>query len=376
MKRLIPILIICIATAAWWYQKEDKKANPRFSGTMEAKDSAVGSRTGGRVIFVAVKEGDVVKEGQILVRLDSAPLEAKFQQAAADFERSWQKSKELENGTRLEEIEQAEASYEKAKSQWQLMKNGARTEDIAAAKANLEARKAELQLAQITEKRQTELFANKNTSAENLDRAHKELAVSQNLVHAAEADLQRLLAGFRVEDIQSAKAQMDMASAALTLARKGPREEQTAQAHADMERVKAVMSSAQIDLAEAIIKAPTDGVVETSNLEPGDMLSPNQTAITMILYKPLTVRIYVPESFLNQVPVGKEVMVSAASFPGKTFSGKIEQVNQRAEFTPRNVQTPETRDDLVFGVKIEINDPNHLLRPGMVADVSLNNHVK
>ena len=126
-----------------------------------------------------------------------------------------------------------------------------------------------------------------------------------------------------------------------------------------------------MDLGETVITAPSEGVAETCRLRPGDLLAPNQAALTMILYEPLWVRIFVPESRLGQVPVGRIVDLATASFPGEVFKGTIVQVNRKAEFTPRNVQTPETRDYLVFGVKIDIQDPDRKLRPGMVADVFL-----
>jgi len=371
MKRLIPLCLVFIGFALWWWIREGENNRPQFSGTIEAKDVSVASKIGGRTVSVEVEEGDVVKQGDILVQLDRESIEARLRETESELRRARERQRELENGSRPQEIEHANALLEAARQQWQLLKNGPREEDIRAARANTEAARAEVQLASITEKRQKELFASKNTTAENLDRAQKELSVANSRLRAAEAELEQLLAGFRQEDIQASYAQVLAASAALALTMEGPRQEQIAQAQADTARLASVLDRVRIDLQETRITAPSDGVVETSTLEPGDLLAPNQSAMTLILDKPLTVRIFVPESRLGDASIGREIELSVASFPDKRFQGRIVQTNRRAEFTPRNVQTPETRDDLVFGVKIEIDDPGHQLRPGMVADVFL-----
>jgi len=369
MKRIIPLLILIGGSTAWWWFQVNQPPRARYSGTIEAYDASLGSKVGGRIIAVEVKEGDMVKTGAALVRLERDSFETQLRMVEADLERARQRQLELEHGTRPQDLKRAEAQYEASRQQWLLQKNGPRAEDIRAARANVEAAKADLNLASITQKRQHELFEKRNTAAENLDRAEKEYIVAQNRLHAAEAELDRLLAGFRPEEIQAAYAQMAAASAALDLTREGTRTEQIAQARADTRRAEAAVEKAAIDLRETVITAPADGVIETCRLEPGDLLSPNQVALTMILYKPIWVRIFVPESQLGRFPIHQELSNTVASFPQKTFKGQIVQVNRRAEFTPRNVQTPETRDDLVFGVKIEIDDPEHLLRAGMVADV-------
>ncbi|MGC9327865.1 MAG: HlyD family secretion protein, partial [Candidatus Hinthialibacter sp.] len=261
--------------------------------------------------------------------------------------------------------------YEQARQEWILLQNGPRVEDIRAAEANVASASAEFSLAFITEKRQRELFAQKNTTAENLDRAVQELTVAQNRLNAARAELDKLRAGFRTEEIQAAKAKMDAASASLSLSLEGPRQEQIDQALAELERTKALVEKAQIDLKETQITAPADAVVEVSRLQPGDLLAAHQIAASLILPDPLWVRIYVPESRLGTVSIGNQLPVTVSAYPSRVFSGRVVQINREAEFTPRNVQTPETRDDLVFGVKIELDDPQHLLRPGMVADVDI-----
>lgn len=369
MKYLIPLFIILIGFAVWFFYPTDSKEKALFSGTIEADDAALGSKVGGRVIQVFVEEGDEVKKGDLLIQLDRDALQARHDEAKATQESAVQKVLELENGTRPEEIDRLKAELEATRQQLRLLSNGARPEDIEAAKANLDSTQAELRLAEKNEKRFRTLFSTKDTTAENLDRAVQNLQVSQNRVRAAEADWQRLTKGFRVEEIEAAEAQVQAASAALRLALAGPRLEQIAQAQAERDRAAAALQRIQVDLDETLIHAPLGGVIESSPLEIGDLLAPNQTALTLILHQPLWIRIYVPESQLGKVPLGKKVEITVSSQPGERLKGRVVQINRQAEFTPRNVQTPETRDHLVFGVKIQLEDPNRRLRPGMVADV-------
>lgn len=369
MKRIFPFIVILAAAGSGWWYCTDRKPRPEYSGFIEAEDVSVGSKTGGRVMKVNVHEGDAVQAGDVLIELDREPAEARLHESEAGLQLAMKRRDELENGSRPQDIERARALFEQARQQWQLLVNGPRVEDIHAAQANVEAASADLNLASLTAKRQRELFAKKDTTADNLDRAEKELSVARNRQLAARAELEKLRAGFRVEEIQAARAQMESASAALSLAVEGPRKEQIEQARAEVDRAKAAVERARIDLQEAVITAPDEAVVEVSRLQPGDLLTANQTALTLILYVPIWVRIYIPESFLGAAAVGRTLGLSVNAYPGKVFTGKIVQVNRKAEFTPRNVQTPQTRDDLVFGVKIEIDDPERLLRPGMVADV-------
>lgn len=371
MKRLIPLLLLASGVSIWFIYAGNSPEQDIYSGTIEVDDVAVASKVGGRVIKIHVEEGQEVKTGDVLIELDRETLQARVQEAEAQLESARQKWLELENGTRPEEIQRHKATLEAARHQWELLLNGARPEDITAAMANLEAAKSDMRLAEINEKRQRELFASKDTSADRLDRAVNDLNVARNKVRAAEAQWEQLQKGFRAEEIKAAESQVKAASAALDLALAGPRVETIEQARAEVARAEAALNRSRIDLDETVIRAPLAGVVESSPWEPGDVLAPNQPALTLILFEPLWIRIYLPESRLGKISLNEAVGLRVSSYPNRTFQGQVIQINRKAEFTPRNVQTPETRDDLVFGIKIRIEDPDRLLRPGMIADVSL-----
>jgi len=119
------------------------------------------------------------------------------------------------------------------------------------------------------------------------------------------------------------------------------------------------------------VLAPTAATVEVLDVRPGDLIAPNTPIATLLESDQIYVRIYVPETELNKVAVGQKAEIHVDPFQKQSFNGVVEQINQQAEFLPRNVQTREERVHQVFGVKVRIDDPSHRVLPGMSADVRL-----
>jgi membrane fusion protein YbhG len=133
-------------------------------------------------------------------------------------------------------------------------------------------------------------------------------------------------------------------------------------------QMRAQLAEIEAELRELEVVAPNDCVLEILNVKVGDVLAPNQELATLILPQHLWVRVYVPEPWLGYIKLGEKVSVRVDSFPNEDFPGTVEQINRKAEFTPRNVQTVEDRIKQVFGVKIRLQDENDKLRAGMSAD--------
>ena len=133
-------------------------------------------------------------------------------------------------------------------------------------------------------------------------------------------------------------------------------------------QARAQLADIDAQLAEMQVKAPADSILEILTVKVGDVLPANREVATLLLPQHLWVRVFVPEPWLGLIKVGDPVRVRVDSFPGKDFSGTVEQVNRQAEFTPRNVQTVEDRIRQVFGVKIRLPNNEDKLRAGMAAD--------
>ena len=153
-----------------------------------------------------------------------------------------------------------------------------------------------------------------------------------------------LARGSRVEDVRAAEAALDEAE----------------------QRLAFLLRQSQ----ETVVKAPADGVVESLDLRPGDIVAPNQPVARILEPGQLWVRVWVPEPSLGKVRVGLKAAITVDTYPRREFAGKVVEIRQQGEYTPRNIQTLKQRMDLVFGVKVAI-DPTPELKPGMAAQVRL-----
>lgn len=327
------------------------------SGTIEARNIRVGSKVGGRITEVRVREGDRVEAGQVLVTFDDQELLAALQQARANLDK-------LERGYRPEEIAEARAAAAQAKADYELRRSGNRQEDIAAGKADVERTHAEEVRAELNYKRAQELAASGVYSRQQHDEAEAawKMAVAQR--QSAEQKLAELERGYRPEEVASAEARFKQAEANRVKLERGNRKE-------DIEYARAQLRDAESRYRERQVLAPAAAVVEVLDVRPGDLIAPNTPIATLLERDQLYVRIYIPETKIGQVRVGQRAEVRVDSFPREVFPSEVEQVNQKAEFLPRNVQTRDERVHQVFGVKLRIADPSGRIRAGMAADVKL-----
>jgi multidrug resistance efflux pump len=151
---------------------------------------------------------------------------------------------------------------------------------------------------------------------------------------------------------------------------RGNRPEDVAQARAQLASEEGRLAFLLRQKEELTVRAPADGVVETIDLRPGDLVAANQGIVTILEPSEVWVRVYVPEPELGRVHVGDRARVFVDTFPGRPFPGRVVEIRQQAEYTPRNVQTLDQRADQVFGVKIAI-DPSPDLKAGMAATVRI-----
>jgi len=338
------------------------------SGFIEADEIRVGSRVGGRVLKVLVSEGQAVTTDQVLVQLEPFDLlerKAEAEQMVAVASAAHDK---LVAGSRPEEVGQAEARVRQIQAGLDLLNNGPRPQEIAAAEADVRLAEAELALAKKVYHRVETLFGKQAADKSDLDESATKLSVAQAAVDSRIEQLALLKEGSRAEDKARAKAQLDEAKQQLALQKNGFRAEEIREAKARLDAASASLRIIERQLDELQIVSPADAVVEAIELQPGDLVSPNAPAISLVNSELLWVRAYVPEDHLN-LQTGQTVDVKVDSFPDRTFAGEVVFVARQAEFTPANVQTPEERSKQVFRIKVRLVEGLDVLRPGMAADV-------
>jgi multidrug resistance efflux pump len=354
-----------------------------YSGTLHTEAVDVGSKTGGRVAQVLVTAGDRVRAGQVLVRLEDGAERSGVAGAQAKLAQVQEQLAELEHGSRPAEIARAASQSQAAEAASQKVARAQAPEIAAAgnqvrdAQAAVRAARAAYAYAQKTYDREAALGATGDVAPQAVDQARSARDQARAALGSARDRAQR--ASDQLAELQHAQAPFDpqvaaanarAAAATETLTREGPRPEEIAQAHANMQAALAALAAARIALKETVIRAPTDGAIESIDLHPGDLLAPQATAATLDTLRDPYVRIYVPQRDLKTFERGRKFAVRSDALPGQTFAGVDEEHDLSAQFTPRDVQTAEDRAELVFGVKIRVRDPGHKLYGGTTVTVS------
>ncbi len=355
-KKKITIVVVVlvlgtISVAFAWMNRDNRSLIA--SGTLEARNISIGSKVGGRISRVLVREGDHVEANQLLVVFESAELEGQLLQAQGRVEAARANLAKMLRGSRPEEIAEANAAS-----------NGYREAELAQARADLERARTEEANAERELKRTEVLTESGAMSQQSLDNArdrarsaHALVSAQTNAVSAAEGRLNAARAvadktqhGFRVEDISAARAEMTLATGQL--------------------------KEAEARWAEREVRSPSAAVVETMDLRPGDLLPANSPVAQLLEADQLYLMVYVPETQIGSVQIGKAAEIRVDTYPGQTFPAHVEQIRQQSEFLPRNVQTKEERVHQVIGVKLRADNRDSLLRAGVSADVQFTSEAR
>ncbi|MGC1906053.1 MAG: efflux RND transporter periplasmic adaptor subunit [Candidatus Acidiferrum sp.] len=359
-KRIVIIVVVLaavfagVAYSSGWFRRD---SSLQGSGTVEARDIRVGSKVGGRIDKVLVREGDTVKAGQVLITFDDKELQAALDQSKAAAEKA-------ARGYRPEEIAEAKAALEEAKAEYEQHKNGYRREDVAAAQADLDRAKADAARTKLDYDRYEALSQKDLVSKQQRDGAEAAWRMADAAQANAQHKLDELHQGYRAEEIAASQARYEQAEATYAKFARGNRRE-------DVDLAKASFSYDEARFREREVVAPSDATVEVLDVRPGDLIAPNTPVATLLERDQIYIRIYIPETEIGHVTLGQKAEVRVDSFSKTVFDGVVEQINQQAEFLPRNVQTREERVHQVFGVKVRIDDPSNRVRAGMAADVKL-----
>ncbi|MEA4862498.1 MAG: efflux RND transporter periplasmic adaptor subunit [Victivallaceae bacterium] len=280
---------------------------------------------------VLVEEGAVVKKGDLLGELETIRIENSVKSAKAS-------------------AESAKSAVDAARAIYDKVKTGPRAEELAMARAEVAAIQAKLPAVESDYKRQEVLRNTKAVSAQIAENAESAYLLLKAQLENANQNLKMLEAGSRKEDIAAAAAQLAQTEAQLA----------QAQAQYDIELQA---------LADTKLYAPRDGIIRSRILEPGEMATNQTTALVMAVMSPKWIRVYMPEPLLMKVKMGDKAKIYFDSMPDKPFDGWVGYISPTAEFTPKNVETPELRTALVYEFRVYVNDPDNLLKLGAPATV-------
>ena len=325
LKRIVLIMLGALAVTGGGYLYVRSAANHavdttlRISGNIEAHESVVSFKVQGRIMELSVQEGQYVKQGDLLARLDNDDYR---QQVRVD---------EATVGTREAELELAVA--------------GSRVQEIQAAKQTLIDARADMELKRSEFRRRQALLAEQGVSKEDVDSAATQLKRAQATYERVKQTHDQIVEGTRKEEIAVRRAQLESAREAL-----------------QMSRVK---------LAYTVLSAPVSGVVLVRQAELGEVVSAGTPVVTIADVDHLWMRGYLNETDLGRVKWGQSATVRTDTYPEKAYQGRVSFISSQAEFTPKSVETHKERVTLVYRIKIDLDNPNHELKPGMPADAMI-----
>lgn len=323
MKRLIPILLLVAAAGAavyfrpQWFRRAPALSEMKLSGNIEAHESLVSFKVLGRIVDLPVEEGQALKAGQLIARLDTDDYR---QQVAMD-----------------------EATLRVRDRQLKLGLAGSRHQEIDAARQSVEDARADLEQKQRDFERYDALYKRDEIAAQTRDQALTNVTRAKATLVRLEQIYNEVVEGTRKEELAVQRANLREATENLRISR--------------------------IKLSYTTLTAPFDGVILVRQAELGEVTSPGTPVVTLADLDHIWVRVYLPETELGRMRWGQDVAVRTDTYPGKTYRGHVSFISSEAEFTPKSVQTQEERVTLVYRVKVDVDNPNYELKPGMPADV-------
>ena len=303
----------------------------RASGYVEATEVRVAPQVGGRLIDVAVAEGDRVAKGAVLARIDTSDAELALRRAEADRDQALAALRLLEAGARPEDVRQARAQADSAQA------------DVAAAESELRSASEDVT--------RFEGLLQSNAGS----RKQRDDAVTRRDVAAAR--------------VTAARERARAAAEAVARLRAGARAEEIAGARARVAAGEAQIATLQKNVADAVLTAPVAGLVTAKLADAGEMVAPRTPVAAITDMDHAWANVYVDEPVVPRLRLGQPVTLVTDA--GQRLQGSITFISPKAEFTPRNVQTADERSKLVYRIKVTVDNREGVLKPGMPVEAEL-----
>ena len=385
-KRILLLVVVAAAGVAlgMWRTGQFSKPNNRIlvSGNLELTLVDLSFKIAGRMTELTVREGDFVKKGQLIARLDPVQLQqqtardrAAIFNAQSNYEQL-QTSIAYQQATLESDVAARQADLNQAQAKLDELLAGSRSQEIQQAEAAVTDARAQVELARADWERAQTLYKNTDISTSQFDQARTKFNSANALLQQAEQKYGLVKEGPRKEEIEGARAAVAHARAAVATAeanrlelRRKRQELVARRAQIDQARAQAGISEAQ--LSDTTIYAPIDGVVLVKSAEAGEVLAAGTTIVTIGDLDHPWLRAYVGETQLGRVKLGQPAKLTTDSYPGKSYTGTVSFISSEAEFTPKQIQTKEERVKLVYRIKIDVENSSHELKNNMPVDAEI-----
>lgn len=386
----LPLVLVFVlgigGVAVWYLSTANKGTTLRLSGRIEGYETDVGTKVAGRVVSVSVREGEEVKQGQVLVKLDDAETDAQLRGATARLNASQQQELQaqlqielLENqileaelgaqqsvgdsSGRIFQAESSLAASEAQLNQAQAQQQQAESE-LSLAKKNLLRSSQLLAQGVITPEQHDQKVSAVETAQANLQSRQAAVASFQRLVSASQGQLTQARTSElnpNIKNIQIQGLQTQLAQTKLKLA----------EARAEVANARAAEQETKARLENQIIRSPINGVVMARSVEPGTVVTTGKTLLTVIDPQKLYLRGYIPEGSIANILLGQDVRILLDSRPNNPLLGRVTAIDPQASFTPENIYFKEDRVRQVFGVRVSLDNLEGYAKPGMPAEAEI-----
>ncbi|QFS42753.1 efflux RND transporter periplasmic adaptor subunit [Nostoc sphaeroides] len=340
------------------------------NGTVKPERSInLSPKNSGILKSLLAKEGDIVKQGQIVAYMDDSNLRGQLTSAQGQVAQAEANLQKAIAGNRPQDIGQSQGALDEAQANLQKVQAGNRSQDIAASQAQLQNTQAALRKAQDNLLRNQQLYNAGGISLQTLNQSRADRDSAQATVNAAQQALALQKAGSRPEDIEQARAVVKQRQQALALLKAGTRQEDIDAARAQVTSARGSLQNIQAQINDTIIRAPFDGVVTKKFADPGAFVTPttassevasSSSSSILSLASTNEVVANLAETNISKISLGQKVSIKADAYPGKSFEGKVSQIAAQA-IVEQNVTS--------FEVRVSLSDPQRLLRSGMNAEV-------
>lgn len=325
-------LVAMFAVVAIGCAEEAPSDRIRVSGHVEATEVRLAPDAGGRILTLAVKEGDRVQPGQVVLTLDTRDVALAIDRARAEHAAASAQLRLVQAAARPEDVRQGESQITTARAE-----QSAATSELAAAEQDL-ARFESLLAANSGSRKQ------RDDAATRRDIARDRVAAAQSRVRTAEEALARVRAGARKEEVDAARARIDVVSAQITTLEK--------------------------NLGDTTLTSPVGGIVTEKLIEVGEVIAPRAPALVVVDLDHAWADVFVPEPVVPLLRMGQPATLFTDA-GGAGLAGTITYISPKAEFTPRNVQTAEERSKLVYRIRISVDNKDGVLKQGMPVEAEI-----
>ncbi len=374
-KRMLMGTGLTIAAAGlttWYFLSRPTPADLQLSGRIEGYQTDIGAKIGGRVNYIAVREGDQVKMGQVIARLNDDEIQAQLRGAQARITAAQQQEQQARLQIQVvdSQIQQAQLTLEQSEGE-QAGRIFQSQSTVAAAEAQLKQAQAQLNLARVNRDRFAQLVRDGAVTKQQFDQAQTNYEAAQAAVEANQKQVDAARGGLTQAQTSSLNPGIRNAQVSGLLQQRQQAYAQLKAAQAEVKNAQAATQQIQAQLAYLRVTSPIDGVVTARSVEPGAVVSSGRTLLSIVNLNTVYLRGFIPEGSIGKVRVGQKATVFLDSDPNKPLPSKVAAIDPQASFTPENIYFRDDRVQQVFGVKLQIDNPSGFAKPGMPADATI-----